>query len=143
MAASSSSSATETESASEHSGPTLTNSTIHTLLSVQRRQAIIDVLGHVESDGVSVDIGIETDGDGWFRFSQLVQAVEAYLGLENPGRNVYNNLYHQHIPKLAEADVVEQKKRGGTRFVRLGPNFAKTLNARNAVALVDGVSDGE
>lgn len=133
---------TESVESSEHTdGPPLTPSTIHALLTPKRRRHIIDVLGHIASDDGAVDI--EPDDDGWFRFSELVDAVEETLGVDDPGRSVYSNLYHHHIPRLAEDGAVEQKKQAGTKFVRLGPNFTKVLNARNAVALVDGVSDDE
>lgn len=117
--------------------PTLTQqASLHSILSNTRRILVIDALAR--------DDAVESDEDGWMLLSEIAGVLEDWLGIDDDeDRNIYLSLYHEHAPKLDQQGVIEQEKKGTRCVVRRGPNFEVVLNARNAVALVQGVSDDE
>lgn len=115
--------------------------TFHDLLSNTRRILAIDALA---------DDAVEADADGWVLLTDVADAVEDWLGIDDgdEDRRIYHAMYHSHVPKLVERGVIEQDVIGEDmgeqrRVVRPGPNFEAVLSARNAVALALGVSDDE
>lgn len=114
--------------------PTLTQSTLHEVLSNTRRILVIDALA---------EPAVESDADGWVLLTDIADVLEDWLGIDDEDRNIYRSLYHSHAPKLDEYGAIEQRKEDGRRVVRPGPNFRAVVNARNAVALALGVSANE
>ena len=104
----------------------LTLSDLHHLLSSSRRRCVIVTLAERKRDG----------DDGWIDLSDLAAVIATSDEIEQ--RTAYISLYQQHVPKLADHDVLEWDQQSPRQRVRAGENLDGVLNAHHAVLLTRG-----